>query len=168
MEQKILVAVIVKPQGIRGEVKVKTFTDAPEDLQTLAKVFIDDKPYKIVAVRGVVGDTAFIALKGVADRNAAEALRGRELYALREDIPPLPDGRYFIADLIGCRVADEEGKEIGVLSDVTPAKTDVYSVTIGGKEVMFAAVDGVILNVDVEQKVITVQRKRFEEVAVLD
>jgi 16S rRNA processing protein RimM len=112
------------------------------------------------------GDCAYIVLKGVADRNAAELLRGKDIDALREDMPALPEGRYYIADLNGCEVVTEDGKLLGKVAYVTPARTDIYTLNTPDGEVSFAAVDGVILDVDVENKKITVNYLRFKEVSV--
>ena len=115
-----------------------------------------------------VGDGAvYLGLRGVPDRNAAELLRGKLLTLPREDAPVLEEGRYYIADLLGAVVSDEAGEEIGILSDVRQAATDIYTVKSGEKEIMFPAVKGVIVKIDVEGKRITVDKKRFGEVAVL-
>jgi 16S rRNA processing protein RimM len=167
MDNKLHLATIVKPQGIRGEVKVMVYTDTPEDLEDFSKVLIGGEEYKILKVRPQ-GDCAYIALKGVADRNAAELLRGKDIYALREDAPELPEGRFYIVDLIGCKVITEGGREIGTVCDITPAKTDIYRLETAGKDITFVAVDGVILNIDIEGKVITVDEKKFDEVALTD
>ena len=162
----LIVGEILKPQGIRGELKVKPFTDTAEDFRAFKRIFLDGAEYKILSVR--VGDGAvYLGLRGVPDRNAAELLRGKLLTLPREDAPALEEGRYYIADLLGAVVSDEAGEEIGILSDVRQAATDIYTVKSGEKEIMFPAVRGVILKIDVEGKRITVDKKRFGEVAVL-
>jgi 16S rRNA processing protein RimM len=168
MKDKLFIATALKPQGIRGEIKIKIFLDNPDDIEEIENVSIDDVEYKVLSVRAIVGDTAFLSLKGVADRNAAETFRGKQIYAERSEIPALPEGRYYIVDLLGCVVRDEKGEEIGMLSDAIPARTDIYTVDMQGKKVMFAGVEGVILSVDIAAKVMVVDRKKFEEVAVLD
>lgn len=167
MEKYLSVASVLKPQGIRGEIKVKVYTDSVQDLAAFKTVYIGGNPYKVLNVRGV-GDYAFIALKGVADRNAAELLRGMDVTVLREQVPELPDGRYYIVDLLGCEVVTETGKKLGSLCNVIPAKTDIYTVDTGEKKIMFAGAEGVIVNVEIDAGVITVNEKRFNEVAVLD
>ncbi|MGN0813619.1 MAG: ribosome maturation factor RimM [Candidatus Coproplasma sp.] len=167
MEKYLTVARVLKPQGIRGEIKVMTLTDSAEDLCGFSRLFIAGEEYKVLNVRAF-GDTAFLTLKGIADRNAAELLRGNDVLALREDAPPLPDGRFYIVDLIGCKVVDDKGETLGTICDVTPAKTDIYVVDTGAKQVPFVAAEGVILSVDVEGSVITVNRERFNQVALLD
>lgn len=167
MEKYLTVAKVLKPQGIRGEIKVKTLTDSAEDLCSFSRVFIGGNEYKILNVRGF-GDTAFLTLKGIADRNAAELLRGFDVLALREDAPPLPEDRFYIVDLIGCALRDENGETLGTICEITPAKTDIYVVDTGDKKVPFVAAEGVILSVDVQGGAITVNRARFNEVALLD
>ncbi|MBO5328462.1 MAG: 16S rRNA processing protein RimM [Clostridia bacterium] len=167
MEKQLSIALILKPQGIRGEVKVKIYTDTVSDLASFKTVYIGGNCHKLLNVRGV-GECAILALSGVADRNQAELLRGKEITVLREDTPELPEGRYYIVDLIGCSVLTETGKKLGVLCDAIPAKTDIYTVDTGAKKIMFAGVEGVILSVDIENKVICVCEKRYNEVAVLD
>lgn len=164
-DDRITIASILKPQGIKGEVKVKAMTDSAEELTAFKSVFIDGVIYPVLSVRAQ-GDCACIALKGIADRNAAELLRGKEIKAERAQMPPLPEGRYYIADLTGCKVTDERGCLLGIVEEVTPAKTDVFTLSRGGKTIMFAAADGVILSVDGEKKTITVNAKRFGEVSI--
>ena len=75
--EKITVATVLKPQGIRGEIKVKVLCDDAEVLKSFKSVLIDGEEIPVLAVRAQ-GDTAYIMLKGVADRNAAELLRDRK------------------------------------------------------------------------------------------
>ena len=164
-EQTLTVATILKPQGILGEVKVKALTDSAEDLKAFKKIFIDGEEYSVLSVRAQ-GDFAFLGLKGVADRNAAELLRGKDIYVLRSEIPELPEGRYYIVDLMGCEVVNERGENLGKVTSVTPAKTDIYTLEKNGKEISLAAADGVISDVDIQAKKITVNGKRFKEVSI--
>ncbi|MCH5143392.1 MAG: 16S rRNA processing protein RimM [Clostridiales bacterium] len=165
MEEKLNVATVLKPQGIRGEIKVKVFLDYPEDFKSFKRIFIGGEEYSVLSVR-TQGDFAFAAVKGIADRNAAELLRGKEIEVLRSDCPPLPEGRYYIADLLGCEVFYTSGEKIGEVKEVVPAGTDIYVLSTAKGEVSFAAADGVIEDVDVETKKITVNKKRFKEVSV--
>lgn len=165
MEKMLNVATVLKPQGIRGEVKVKVYLDDAEDLKGFKTLYIGGEEYTVLSVRAS-GEVAYLALKGVADRNAAELLRGKEVEALREDCPELPDGTYYIADLLGCAVVYENGENVGDIVAVTPARTDIYTLQTPKGEVSFAAAEGVILEIDVEKKKITVNKKRFKEVSV--
>ena len=91
MTDKLNVGEILKPQGIRGELKVKPFTDDAEMFRDFERIFVEETPYKVLSVR-TGGDMVFLGLKGVADRNAAELLRGKQLYIPREDAP-VPEER---------------------------------------------------------------------------
>lgn len=161
----LTVATILKPQGIRGELKVKVYLDSAEELKSITQVYISGERYAVLNVRGS-GDFAYVSLRGVADRNAAELLRGKDMEALREDCPPLPEGKYYIGDLEGCRVLTRTGEEIGVVISVTNARTDIFTLSTPKGEVSFAAADGVITDVDIQNKTITVDKKRYKEVSV--
>ena len=163
--EKITVATVLKPQGIRGEIKVKTLCDDAEVLKSFKSVLIDNEEVSVLSVRAQ-GDTAYIMLRGVADRNAAELLRGKDLEVLREDMPELPEGRYYIADLTGCEVVSTSGEVFGTVTSVTPARTDIYYLKTATGELSFAAAEGVIEEVDVAAKKIIVNKKRFKEVSV--
>ncbi len=165
MDNKLTVATVLKPQGIRGEVKIKALCDSAEDLTGLKRVYIDGVEYGVLGVRAQ-GEIGYISLKGVFDRNAAELLRGKDIEALRDDMPPLPDDRFYIADLTGCAVVTSAGEEIGEVVSVTPARTDIYTLKTPKGELSFAAADGVIEEVDIQNKKITVNKKRFKEVSV--
>ena len=162
---KLNIAAVLKPQGIRGEIKVKVFLDDAEYMSDIKRVTVGDAEYAVLAVRPQ-GDIAYLSLRGIADRNAAELLRGKQVYASREDLPPLEEGRYYIADLLDCEVLYESGEKVGVVSEVLPAATDVYVLKTESGEVSFAAAKGVITEVDTENKKITVNKKRFKEVSV--
>ena len=166
MTDKLNVGEVLKPQGIRGELKVKPFTDDAEVFRDFTRVFVEETPYKVLSVR-TGGGLVFLGLKGVPGRNAAELLRGKQLYVAREDAPVPEEGRYYIADLLGCNLVTETGETLGRLTGVRQAATDIYTVEMDGKEVMFPAADGVITAVDVQSGTITVDKKRFFEVAVL-
>ncbi|MDW2958599.1 MAG: ribosome maturation factor RimM [Alphaproteobacteria bacterium] len=113
---KILVGKIVAPQGIRGEVRVNTYTENPMDFKTL-NVFSDkfnDGDFKFV--RTVPSSNVVIAkINGVDDRNAAETLRGTELFVVRDALPPVANGEYYQADLIGFYVV-RDGLKLGTVS----------------------------------------------------
>ena len=116
--KKILVGKIVAPQGIRGEVRVQTYTQIPSDLKTL-KVHGDkltDGSFHFV--RALPSSSVIIArIDGVNDRNAAELLRNTELFINRADLPKLKDGEYYQCDLIGMRVI-RDGITIGFVDNI--------------------------------------------------
>lgn len=166
MTDKLTVGEVLKPQGIRGELKIKPFTDDAEVFCAFSRVFVGDTPYKVLSVR-TGGGAVYLGLKGVADRNAAELLRGKEIVIPRDEAPEPEEGRYYVADLLGCDIVTEGGKILGKLKDVRQAATDVYTLFDGARDILFPVADGVVLAVDIEAGTITVDEKRFYEVAVL-
>ena len=166
MTDKLNVGEILKPQGIRGELKVKPFTDDAEVFRDFERIFVEETPYKVLSVR-TGGDMVFLGLKGVADRNAAELLRGKQLYIPREEAPLPEEGRYYIVDLLGCSVVTDAGDVLGKLTGVRQAATDIYTLHDGTREVMFPVADGVVTAVDIGAGKIVVNKKRYFEVAVL-
>ena len=111
----ILVGKIVAPQGIRGEVRVQTFTDTPVDFKKLKikSVRFNDDDFKFV--RTVPNSNVIIAkISGIDDRNAAETLRGTELFIERSALPDLKENEFYQADLIGFDVV-RNGTKIGVI-----------------------------------------------------
>ncbi len=164
--ERLTIGEVLKPQGIRGELKVKTFTDTPEIVKQFGTVYIDDTPYKILSFRVGVDGAAYIGLRGVPDRNAAELLRGKKLEGERGDAPPLEEGRYYIVDIIGLICVSEEGEELGVVKSVVNLSADVYTIEKAGKSILFPAVKGVIAKVDLENKKLVVKKSVFDEIAV--
>ena len=163
MPDTIVIGEVLKPQGIRGEIKVKPLLDDAAEMRHFKRVYLGGKEYKVLSCR-CDAQAAYLALSGVANRDAAELLRGKKVEALRADAPALEEGRYYIVDIVGCEVVSERGERIGEITDVLPAHTDVYVLKTEGKEGMFPAADGVIVDVDTENKKLTVNKKRFLEV----
>ena len=163
---------IVKPQGIRGEVKVDAYTDNMERFAYLSHVFIKrDKEMQKVDVLSKRTDRSFayLKLKGTDDRNAAETLRGTVLYIDRNNAAKLPEGRYYIEDMIGLAVVDTQGRQIGQLLDIIKTGgTDVFMVGAEKGRLMFPSVPHVVLRVDVQAGSILVDEKTLQEVCVYD
>ncbi len=114
--KQILIGKIVAPQGIRGEVRVQTFTEKPTDLQKLAVQSAKFNDGDFQFVRAVPNSGIIIArIRGIDDRNAAETLRGTELFIERNALPALADDEFYQADLIGFDVV-RDGNKIGIVS----------------------------------------------------
>ena len=121
LQPYLLLGTIVKPQGVRGEVKLHHETDRPDRFADLTAVYLKDgdayTPIAVLAARASGGDV-FLTLEGVEDRDAAEKMRGQALYIDRAHARPLDEGETFIVDMIGMRAEDTEGRQIGTLRDV--------------------------------------------------
>ncbi len=163
---RLVIGEVLKPQGIRGELKVKTFTDTPDIVKKFGTVYVDDTPYKILSFRVGVDGAAYLGLRGIPDRNAAELFRGKKIEGEREDAPPLEEGRYYIVDIIGLSCESEEGEVLGVVTSVVNLAADVYTIEKAGKSILFPAVKGVIAKVDLAAKKLIVKKSVFDEIAV--
>ncbi len=164
--EKLIIGEVLKPQGIRGELKIKTYTDAPEDVKAFKTLYIDGAPYKILSYR-VGGDGfAYVGLRGIPDRNAAELFRGKKIEGDRDDAPALEEGQYYIVDIIGLSCETEEGETLGVVKDVSNLSSDIYTIEKAGKSILFPAVKGVVKKVDLTNKKLVVDKKIFDEIAV--
>ena len=163
---RLIIAEVLKPQGIRGEIKVKTFTDAPENVKAFKTVYIDGNPYKILSFRQGSDGAAYLGLRGVPDRNAAELLRGKTIEGERDDGPILDEGQYYIVDILGLLCETEEGEVLGTVTDISNFSSDIYTIEKAGKKILFPAVKGVIKRVDLENKKLVVDKKVFDEIAV--
>ena len=164
------IAKVVKPQGIRGEVKLETYVEDMQRFSTLPHLYTEQNgvyvKHEVTSGRLYRG-FAYVKLADYPDRNAAETLRGQYLYIDRAHAAELPEGANYIADLLGLRVEDDEGAFLGRLEDVLQnGGVDVYQVSDGEKTILFPLAPGVELERDLEQGVIRVSAARLKEVAV--
>lgn len=161
MDDFLRVGVISSTHGIKGEVKVFPTTDDPNRFKKLKKVILDtgkeNIELEISSVR-FFKNMVILKFKGYDDINDIEKYKGKDLLVTRENAVPLEEGEYFIYDLINCDVITEDGEEFGVLKEVLQTgANDVYVVTTKeGKEVLLPNIDDCVLNVDIENKKITV------------
>jgi len=109
---RIALAAVAGAHGVKGEVRLKLFTDAVGNLVRHETVFVGGKQLRLQSVRAATGG-AVARLDGVGDRSAAEALRGSLVEIERSALPPLEDGEYYHSDLIGLPCFTLDGGEIG-------------------------------------------------------
>lgn len=155
MEDLLQVGIIASTHGVRGEVKVYPTTDDPRRFRRLKEVVLDTGKEKMnLEIEGVKFFKQFVILKfkGLDNINDIEKYRQKSLYVTRKNAVRLQRDEYFIADLIGLKVQDEDGKELGTVKDVIETgANDVYEVEMAdGKSLLLPAIKQCILNVDVE------------------
>ncbi|KPQ18156.1 MAG: 16S rRNA processing protein RimM [Rhodobacteraceae bacterium HLUCCO18] len=119
MAERVCVGAIAGAFGVRGEVRLKSFCAVPEDIASYGPLTLEDGScsFTVKLTASVKGGFA-ARLEGIATKEAADALRGRRLYAPREALPALPDDEYYHADLVGLEVCDTGGKPLGRVSAV--------------------------------------------------
>ena len=143
---------IVGTHGVRGEVRVYPECDSPAVLEKLKKLYFDNGARAVKIKARAHKNIALIKLEGVDTVEEAAALRGQMLYLDRNDIK-LPKGRYFICDLIGLSVVnDDTGEVYGECTDVSQTgSNDVYHLrTQEGREILMPAIPDVIRRVDID------------------
>ncbi len=119
MAEMICVGAIAGAFGVKGEVRLKSFTADPEAIQTYGPLFSEDgaTQYRLRITRSVKNGMA-ARLSGVATKEQADALRGVQLFVPRDVLPSLPDDEYYHADLIGLAVHDTGGTQLGTVRAV--------------------------------------------------
>lgn len=140
---------ITKTHGLRGEVKVISFSEDVSRFKKLKKVYIDGRE---VAIKGckLQSDRAVLRLEGVDTIEEAEKYKNKYLYVEREEAVELPEDEYYIGDLIGCTVYDTNGIELGSVYDVLQTgSNDVYWVKKDKEELLIPTLKEIVVNVDV-------------------
>lgn len=155
MQDMLQVGVISSTHGVRGEVKVFPTTDDVKRFKRLKEVILETgKEELLLEIEGVkfFKQFAILKFKGIDNINDIEKYKGKSLFVTRKNAVPLRKDEYFIADLQGLIVEDEEGNQIGILKDVMETgANDVYIVDMtDGREVLLPAIKECILDVDVE------------------
>ena len=146
---------ITNTHGVAGEVKIEVWLDSPEFMKRFKRIYIDGRPCVLRSAR-VHKQFLLCSMEGVGDVNAAMALKGKTVFIAREDAK-LPAGTYFLQDLIGARVVDEQGREIGILTEVMERPASNIYVVKGETEHLIPAVPEFIMSTDIEAGRITVR-----------
>jgi len=153
------IGIIVKPQGIRGELRVLPTTDDPTRFELLIgeEIFIrqnnTERPFKLLQARQHK-NLILVKLDGVSDRNMAETLI-RSTIAIPDDKAlPLEEGEYYVRDLIGISVETEAGENLGIISKILKTNAnDVYVIDVAeGDSFMIPAIKNVIRSVSIPDK----------------
>ena len=171
MNDYLMIGTVLKPQGVRGECKVRSYAADIELFHrwhTLyRKTGIGFEPVSVRVAR-IRDGFVYAFLDGSADADAAETFRGTDLYVDRAHAAPAEDGAVLIADLIGCEARDESDTVIGTLTDVLQYGTvDTWVFKTDQGTLMTPALKAVFPEVDAEKKTIRVVREKLEEVSVL-
>lgn len=161
---------IVSTHGIKGEVRLNPWCDSPEFVKKFKNLYFDDKgnnAVKVVSCRPH-GNVAVLRLDGVDTVEQAQKLRNTVLYMKRSDVK-LPDGKWFVSELIGCQVLDADDSSVcyGELKDVEayPANDIWYIKTPDGEEVLVPAIKDVVVKCDVADNKVYIRPLRglFDE-----
>ena len=161
MENLLQVGVISSTHGVRGEVKVFPTTDDVKRFKKLKEVLLDTgKEHILLQIETVkfFKQFAILKFKDYDSINEIEKYKGKSLFVTRENAVKLKKDEYFIADLIGMHVINEDGTFTGTLKDVIETgANDVYVVLCeDGREVLIPAIKDCILSVSIEEHIMKV------------
>ena len=143
-ERRIALAAVAGAHGIKGELRLKLFSDSAESLSRHEKLYVGGAERRLLSVRDS-GKTAVARFEGIFDRSAAEALRGSLVEVDRSALSALGDGEYYHSDLIGTPAVDAAGKAIGTVVAVENfGAGDLLEIeTQGGKRSLIPFRDGI-------------------------
>lgn len=149
MSKKFEIGKIVNTFGIKGEIKIYPYVDYIMDLKFF---YVDDNKMEIEKCR-TQKNLVIVKIKGIDDINVVEKLKGKIASVYEEDLPSLPEGTYYIKDLIGLDVITDDGRELGKLDDVIQTgANDVYNVN----GILLPVIDEVVKKIDLENHKIVV------------
>ena len=153
----INVGQVMGARGNFGEIKVKVLSDVPNRFDTGQDISIDGKTYPITASKYFAPGQIALMLGGVDTVNGARELNGHWITVSEQLSPDLPKDEYFHFQLIGLRVVTEDGEELGSITEIIQTgSNDVYLVTGESSEILIPALGHVILNVDLDEELMTV------------
>lgn len=151
---------IVGTHGVKGMVRVQPWCDSADFLKQFKKIYTDKNGENALTVTSCQphGNVVLMAIKGVDSIEKAEMLRNKVIYISRKDAK-LPEGRYFIDDLIDCTVYDaDDNRVLGTLGEVSSTgANDVWHIVRDGKEYLVPAIDEVIVSVDTENAKVVIR-----------
>ncbi len=156
MKKKYLeVGKIVGTHGVKGAARVQVWADSPDFLKQFKYLYTDDSGNNKLTVLKVQphGNISIVIFKGVESIEHAESFRNTTLYIDRKDVK-LPEGRYFVTDLIGITVYDADNNRVyGKISDVSETgANDVWHIENNGKEYLIPVIEEVLIKVDTENE----------------
>jgi 16S rRNA processing protein RimM len=161
VDELVVLGRISGTHGIRGELKVHSYSEDAVTLQRAAFVLLRMpdgtlEPYAVAAVRAS-GKKVLLSLQGFDSINQVQHLIGREVCVRRDQLPPLDEDEYYWHDLLGMSVVTATGQPLGVVKDIfATGSNDVYVVRQGRREYMIPALEDVVVHIDLVQRVMTI------------
>ena len=154
----LVIGRVAAPRGVRGELRVDIETDSPERFYGLRQIFLGEQlvPFEVRRAR-LHEDQAFLQLKGIDDRNAADQWRGAMIYVPLADAIPLEENEYFYYQIEGLQVVTVEGEVLGKVTEIiVTGANDVYVVRGEQGEILLPAIEQVIVEVNLEEGIMRV------------
>ncbi len=142
---------VVNTHGIRGEIKIQPWCDDPIIFNELEYIYLDDERYRVLKTR-LHKNCEIVAVEGINNINDAELLRNKIVTVPREALGELPEGVYYVADLLGLEVRTTDGKILGKIGDVIrTGSNDVYQVKCPGrKDILIPVIEEAVREVNID------------------
>ncbi len=167
MDKEIVIGKIVAPHGVRGDIRIMPLTDRPEQFLNLTYLLLEDGRQLTVKAARFHKRMVLVSTKEITNMNEAELLRDKKILIRSEDLPPLEEGRFYVADLVGLPVFDEQGKQLGTFKDsITTGSNDVYIVAVpDGKDLLIPALKIYVREINLPEKRIVVKLPEWTDEA---
>lgn len=154
---------ILKPRGLKGEVKVELITDFPDHFVSRSCFYVGTSPLSVVPLQvtkaALRGGFAWLFFDGIDTFEKATALVGSSLFITKDELAPQPENRAYVHEIVGMRVVDGNGTLFGTVTDVLPMPAhDVYEVSRESKTILLPAVEAFVESFDLATKTIVMPR----------
>ncbi|WP_293728357.1 ribosome maturation factor RimM [uncultured Phascolarctobacterium sp.] len=158
MNNQIVIGKIVAPHGVRGDIRILPLTEKPEQFLELDYLLLADGRRLTLKHARFHKRMVLATVAEINSMNEAELLRGQEVLINSDDLPELEEGQFYVADLIGLPVYDEQGAQIGTFKDaLTTGSNDVYVIAVpGAKDILLPALKIYVKEINPEEKRIVV------------
>lgn len=167
------IGLVLRPHGVRGEIKLLPLTDDPSRFKKLNDAYIEVsdgkyEPVMVLSAKANAENSAIVKIEGIDTVEQAEALRNKYICVDRAHAVKLPEGTYFVRDIIGCRVISTDGTELGTVEDVYETNANDVYVVRGKQKLSVPALKKLLDKVDVENKLIVFDAQVLEEVGLFE
>lgn len=165
MQKQVVIGKIVAPHGVRGDIRILPLTETPELFLDLDYLLLEGGGQLTLTKARFQKNMVLVSSEEVKNMDEAEKLRNRHVLVNKEDLPPLPAGRYYVSDLVGFVCVDEGGQKVGTFKDtMQTGSNDVFVINdVTGKELLIPAISEYILKIDTEKQEIVVRVPEFIE-----
>lgn len=159
MDKQIVIGKIVAPHGVRGDIRILPLTEKPEQFLELDYLLLRDGRRLNVTGARFHKRMVLVSTKEIKNMNEAELLRGQDVCINAGDLPKLEEGVFYVADLVGIPVFDEDGKQIGTFKDSLPTgSNDVYVIAVpGGRDILLPALKAYVREINPAENRIVVK-----------
>lgn len=167
------IGLILRPHGVHGEVKLLPLTDNPSRFKKLKEAYLEVsegryEPIMVLSAKSAAENSAIAKIDGVDTVEQAEALRNKYLCVDRAHAVKLPEGTYFVRDIIGCRVVSSNGSELGIVEDVYETNANDVYVVRGDRKLSVPALKKLLDKVDIDNKLIVFNADVLSEVGLFE